>query len=60
MFSPILSDALDIPKTIGAENYALSSFQQLELLQSGSDQKEWNLLDDSLSIPYYLEASFWR
>ncbi|CAB1060713.1 hypothetical protein D1BOALGB6SA_5480 [Olavius sp. associated proteobacterium Delta 1] len=44
-------------KTIGAENYALSRFQQLELLQGASDQKEWDLLDDYLSTQYFLEAS---
>jgi len=44
-------------KTIGAEKYALSRFQQLELLQGTSDQKEWDLLDDYLSTQYFLEAS---
>ena len=44
-------------KTIGAEYYALSRFQQLELLQGASDQKEWDLLDSYLSNQYYLETS---
>jgi len=43
--------------TIGAENYAISRFQQLELLQGASDQKEWELLENYLSTQYYLEAS---
>jgi len=44
-------------RTIGTENYALSRFQQLELLQGAGDQKEWDLLDDYLSTQYFLEAS---
>ena len=44
-------------KTIGAENYVLSRFNQLELLQGAIDQKEWELLEDYLSTQYYLEAS---
>jgi len=44
-------------KTIGAENYVLSRFNQLELLQGARDQKEWELLDDYLTTQYYLEAS---
>jgi len=44
-------------KTIGAENYVLSRFNQLELLQGAKDQKEWELLEDYLSTQYYLEAS---
>ena len=43
--------------TIGADNYAISRFQQLELLQGASDQKEWELLENYLSTQYYLEAS---
>lgn len=42
---------------IGAENYAISRFQQLELLQGAGDEKEWGLLENYLSTQYYLEAS---
>ena len=41
---------------IGAENYVLSRFNQLELLQGARDEKEWALLEDYLSSQYYLEA----
>ena len=44
-------------KATGAENYALSRFQQLELLQGARDEKEWGLLEKYLSTQYYLEAS---
>ena len=44
-------------KAIGAKNYAISRFQQLELLQGASDEKEWGLLENYLSSQYYLEAS---
>jgi predicted nucleic acid-binding protein len=44
-------------KAIGAENYAISLFQQLELLQGAADEKEWGLLEKYLSTQYYLEAS---
>jgi predicted nucleic acid-binding protein len=44
-------------KAIGAENYAISRFQQLELLQGAADEKEWGLLENYLSTQYYLEAS---
>ena len=44
-------------KATGAENYAISRFQQLELLQGASDEKEWGLLENYLSTQYYLEAS---
>ena len=40
-----------------AENYAISRFQQLELLQGAADEKEWGLLEKYLSTQYYLEAS---
>ena len=42
---------------IGSENYALSRFHQLELLQGARNEKEWELLDDYLTTQYYLEAS---
>ena len=42
---------------LGAENYVLSRFNQLELLQGARDEKEWELLEDYLSTQYYLEAS---
>ena len=42
---------------IGAQNYALSRFHQLELLQGARNEKEWELLDDYLATQYYLEAS---
>ena len=44
-------------KTIGAKNYVLSRFNQLELLQGARNQKDWELLEDYLSTQYYLEAS---
>ena len=44
-------------KAIGADNYAISRFQQLELLQGAADEKEWGLLEKYLSTQYYLEAS---
>ncbi len=40
-------------KVIGAENYAISRFQQLELLQGASDQNEWELLENY----FYLDWS---
>jgi len=40
-----------------SENYALSRFHQLELLQGARNEKEWELLDDYLTTQYYLEAS---
>jgi hypothetical protein len=46
-----------LQKIIGAKNYVLSRFNQLELLQGARDQKEWELLADYLSTQYYLEAS---
>jgi len=46
-----------LQNTIGAKNYVLSRFNQLELLQGARDQKEWELLEDYLSTQYYLEAS---
>ena len=42
---------------IGSENYVLSRFNQLELLQGARDQKEWDVLEDYLSTQYYLEAT---
>ena len=47
---------------IGPENYVLSRFNQLELLQGARSQKEWELLEEYLATQYYLEASdnTWR
>jgi predicted nucleic acid-binding protein len=47
---------------IGSENYVLSRFNQLELLQGVRSQKEWELLEEYLATQYYLEASdnTWR
>jgi len=42
---------------IGSENYVLSRFNQLEILQGAADRKEWELLEDYLSTQYYLEAT---
>ncbi len=39
------------------EDYAISRFNQLELLQGARNEKEWELLDDYLTTQYYLEAS---
>ncbi len=49
-------------KKIDSENYVISRFNQLELLQGVRDEKEWELLDDYLSTQYYLEVSdnTWR
>ena len=44
-------------KNIGAEDYVLTRFNQLELLQGARDHEEWELLEDYLSTQYYLEAS---
>ena len=44
-------------KNIGAEDYVLTRFNQLELLQGAIDQEKWELLEDYLSTQYYLEAS---
>ena len=44
-------------KSIGTENYVISRFNQLELLQGARDQQEWDLLEDYLSTQYFLEAS---
>ena len=40
-----------------SENYFLSRFNQLELLQGAKNEKEWELLDEYLTTQYYLEAS---
>jgi predicted nucleic acid-binding protein len=47
---------------IGSENYFISRFNQLEMLQGAKDQSEWELLEDYLSTQYYLEVSenTWR
>ena len=49
-------------KRVAAENYVLSRFNQLELLQGARNEKEWELLEDYLSNQYYLEAGnhIWR
>jgi hypothetical protein len=44
-------------KTIGTDNYVMSRFNQLELLQGAKDQNEWEMLEDYLSTQYFLEAS---
>lgn len=44
-------------KRTSSENYAISRFNQLELLQGARNEKEWELLDDYLTTQYYLEAS---
>jgi predicted nucleic acid-binding protein len=40
-----------------SENYVLTRFNQLELLQGAKNEKEWELLVDYLSTQYYLETS---
>ena len=47
---------------VGSENYFISRFNQLEMLQGARNQREWELLDDYLSTQYYLEVSenTWR
>ncbi|MBW1944955.1 MAG: PIN domain-containing protein [Deltaproteobacteria bacterium] len=47
---------------IGTDDYVMSRFNQLELLQGAKNQREWEILDDYLSSQYYLEASesTWR
>lgn len=49
-------------KRIGSDVYALSRFNQLELLQGARNAREWRLLDDYLSTQIYLEAfeTTWR
>lgn len=42
---------------ISSDHYALSRFNQLELLQGAKNEKEWELLDDYLTTQYYLEAT---
>ena len=44
-------------KKTHTENYVLSRFNQLELLQGAKNGKEWELLVDYLGTQYYLEAS---
>ena len=44
-------------KTIGTDNYVLSRFNQLELLQGAKDQDEWEILENYLSTQYFIEAS---
>ena len=44
-------------KRTRSENYAISRFNQLELLQGARNEKEWELLDDYLMTQYYLDAS---
>ena len=44
-------------KTIGSDNYVMSRFNQLELLQGARDQNEWELLEDYLSTQYFLETT---
>jgi predicted nucleic acid-binding protein len=44
-------------KTIGTDNYVLSRFNQLELLQGARDQNEWEMLENYLSTQYFIEAS---
>lgn len=44
-------------KTIGSDNYVMSRFNQLELLQGARDQNEWEMLEDYLSTQYFLEAT---
>lgn len=51
------SVATAFQERIGSENYVLSRFNQLEILQGATDQKEWELLEDCLATQYYLEAT---
>ena len=44
-------------RAIGTDNYVMSRFNQLELLQGARDLKEWELLETYLSTQYYIEAS---
>jgi predicted nucleic acid-binding protein len=44
-------------KRTRSEIYAISRFNQLELLQGAINDKEWNLLDDYLKTQYYLETT---
>lgn len=47
---------------VGDDEIALTRFNQLELLQGSSDEKEWSLMSDYLDGQDYLEASpdTWR
>lgn len=42
---------------VGPEDYALTRFTQMELLQGAKNEKEWRLLSDYLSTQLYIEAS---
>jgi predicted nucleic acid-binding protein len=42
---------------IGSEDYALTRFSQIELLQGAKNEKEWRLLSDYLSTQLYIEVS---
>jgi predicted nucleic acid-binding protein len=42
---------------ISSDHYALSRFNQLELLQGAKNEKEWDLLNDYLTTQYYLETT---
>jgi hypothetical protein len=44
-------------KITRSENYAISRFNQLELLQGANNENEWGLLDDYLTTQYYLETT---
>ena len=44
-------------KRTRSENYVLSRFNQLELLQGAKNEKELELLDEYLTTQYYLETS---
>lgn len=44
-------------QSIGSEDYVLTRFTQLELLQGSKNEKEWAILSDYLSTQYYIEAS---
>ena len=51
-----------VSSIIGDDEIVLTRFNQLELLQGASDEKEWSLLSDYLNGQEYLEASAdtWR
>ncbi|MCU0599213.1 MAG: PIN domain nuclease [Desulfobacterales bacterium] len=42
---------------VGSEDYALTRFTQMELLQGAKNEKEWRLLSDYLSTQLYVETS---
>ena len=56
------SIASSVRTIVGDAEIALTRFNQLELLQGASDERDWALLSEYLEVQEYLEAnaSTWR